>query len=74
MTFLADEENSDDLYWGIKTWEASTGEMRPRIFDLLRHKSGGRMLILFEEFSKAWVVCQFIEKLSEVVVWLAVRF
>ena len=29
------EDNSDDLYWGIKTWEASTGEIRTRISVLL---------------------------------------
>ena len=45
MNFLGNKENSDDLYWGIKTWEASTGEMRTRIFVLLGNKSVGRMLI-----------------------------
>ena len=26
MTFLGNKESSDDLYWGIKTWEASNLE------------------------------------------------
>ena len=43
--FLGNKENPDNLYWGIKTWEASTGEMRPRIFDLLGNNSVGRMFI-----------------------------
>ena len=56
--FLGNKENPDDLYWGIKTWEASTREMRSRIFDLLGDNSVGRKFALFEEFSRAWVVCQ----------------
>ena len=39
MTFLVDKENSDDFYWEIKTWEASTREMRTRIFVLLGNNS-----------------------------------
>ena len=35
----------DYFYWGIKTWEASTGEMRTRIFVLLGNNSVGRMFI-----------------------------
>ena len=57
MTFLADEENFDDLYWGIETWEASTGEMRIRIFVLLGNNFVGRMFILLGK-SGIWVVCQ----------------
>ena len=68
MTFLGNKENSEDLYWGIRTWEASAGEMRPRIFDLLGNKSVGRMFILLKEFSRAGIVCQHYEELTEVVV------
>ena len=57
MTFLADEENYDDLYWGIKTWEASTGERRIRIFIPLGNNPVGRMFILLGR-SGVWVVCQ----------------
>ena len=39
----AGNENSDDLYWGIKTWETSAGEVRLRIFNLLGNISVGRM-------------------------------
>ena len=49
MTFLGNKENSENLYWGVKTWEASAGEMRPRIFDLLGNNSGGRMFYLAGE-------------------------
>ena len=52
MTFLGNKENSDDLYWGIKTWEASTGEMRTRIFVLLGNNSVGRILIPLEIFQE----------------------
>ena len=50
--FPGDKENSDDLYWGIETWEASTGEMRPTIFDLLGNNSMGRMFILWKGFQE----------------------
>ena len=48
MNFLGNKENSDDIYWGIETWEASTGEMRMRIFVLLGNNSVGRMFILLK--------------------------
>ena len=43
MTSLGNKENSDDLYWGIETWETSVGEMRLRIFNLLGNDLVGRM-------------------------------
>ena len=48
--------------------EASTGEMRMRIFDLLGNNSGENAYSV-EEFSRDWVVFQSIEELSEAVVW-----
>ena len=45
MTFLGYKENFEDLYWGIRTWEASVGEMIPKIFDLLGNKSVGECLL-----------------------------
>ena len=61
MTFLGNKENSEDLYLGIKTWEASTGGTRSRIFDLQGNNSGENTYPV-GEFSKAWVVCQSIEE------------
>ena len=52
------KEKSDDLYWGIKTWEASNGETGTRIFVLLGNNSVGRVFILLGK-SGAWVVCQY---------------
>ena len=57
MTFLGNKENSENLYWGVKTWEASVGEMKPRIFDLLGGNSVGRIFTRPVE-SGAWVVRQ----------------
>ena len=41
MTFLGNKENSENLYWGIKTWEALNGETGTRIFVLLGNKLCG---------------------------------
>ena len=49
MTFLGNKENSDDLYWGIKTWEALNGETRTIILFMLGNNSVGRMFILSEK-------------------------
>ena len=49
MTFLGNKENSDDLYWGIKTWETSTGEMRLRTFNLLGNDPLGEKTYLAGE-------------------------
>ena len=48
LTCLGNKENSDDLYWGIETLEASIGEMRKRIFDLLGNNLARRMFILLK--------------------------
>ena len=63
MTFLANEENYNDLYWGIETWEASSGEKRIRIFVLLGNNSVRRMLILLGKL-RVWVVCHSTGELS----------
>ena len=54
---LVNKENSENLYWGVKTWETSVGEMRLRIFNLLGNNSVGRMLTLLGK-SGVWIVCQ----------------
>ena len=64
MTFLGNKENSENLYWGVKTWEASAGEMRPRIFDLLGNNSVGRMFTRPVK-SGAWVVRQSTGEVGE---------
>ena len=70
---LGNKENFENLYWEAKTWETYAGEVRTRIFVLLGSNSVGRMFILLKEFSRAGIVCQHSEELSEAVVWLVVR-
>ena len=43
---LGNKENSENLHWGVKTWETSAGEMRLRIFNLLGNNSVGRMFTI----------------------------
>ena len=64
MTFLGNKENSENLYWGIKTWEASVGETRPRIFNLLGNNSVGRVFTQLGK-SRAWIVCQSTGEVGE---------
>ena len=56
-------KKSDDLYWGIKSWEASNGETGTRIFVLSGNNSAGRVFILPGK-SGAWVVCPSTGELS----------
>ena len=43
---LGNKENFGNLYWEVKTWETSAGEMRLRIFNLLGNNSVGRMFTI----------------------------
>ena len=58
------KEKSDDLYWGIKTWEVSNGETVIRIFVLLGNNFVGRGLTLPGKLG-AWVVRQSTGEVGE---------
>ena len=42
LTAWGIRETLKNLYWGVKTWETSAGEMRLRTFNLLGNKFVGK--------------------------------
>ena len=49
---LGNKENFENLYWEVKTWETSVGEMRLGIFNLLGNNSVGKMFTILAPLGK----------------------